>query len=96
MSKLHDGIIAGVQKECTWEREAGSKDKEKKKKKVYSRSGQCHGSRWGATVVTNKKSWYSGARFWPALDTSMVLLNLNFIYLFFFFSGSRNSPKCCS
>ena len=67
----------------TSEREAGFKQ-------VYSGIGKYHISRWGTTVVANKKVLrYWGARFRKALKTSTALFNISF-------SRSGISPKCCS
>ena len=60
-------------------------------KQVYSGFGQYHRSRWGTTVVANKKMSlrYWGARFRKALKTSTALFSISF-------SRSGSSPKCCS
>ena len=72
-----------VPKGRTCESEAGFKQ-------VYSGFWQYHRSRWGTTVVTNKKVFeILGARFRHALKTSTALFNISF-------SRSGSSPKCCS
>ena len=74
-----------VPKGRTCEREAGFKQ-------VYSGFGQYHWSRWGKTVVANKKVFeILGCQISKkkALKTSTALFNMSF-------SRSGSSPKCCS